>query len=78
MMNHRWIEEHVDAFIADNREALIRDLKTVIDIDSVEAPAEPNAPMARACARHWMPLWRLPGTWGSKPENAMDIWVMPM
>ena len=44
MMNHRWIEEHVDAFIADNREALIRDLKTVIDIDSVEAPAEPNAP----------------------------------
>lgn len=48
MMNHRWIEEHVDAFIADNREALIRDLKTVIDIDSVEAPAEPNAPMARA------------------------------
>ena len=44
MMNHSWIEEHVDSFITENREALIRDLKTVIDIDSVEAPAEPNAP----------------------------------
>ena len=44
MMNHTWIQERVDSFIAENREALIRDLKTVIDIDSVEAPAEPGAP----------------------------------
>ena len=44
MMNQAWIQEHVDSFIAENREALLRDMKTVIDIDSVEAPAEPNAP----------------------------------
>ncbi len=50
-MNHTWIEQHIDSFIAENREQLLRDLKTVIDIDSVEAAPLPNAPYGAGVRR---------------------------
>lgn len=34
----------VDAFVAENRENIVRDIKRLVDIPSVEGPAQPGAP----------------------------------
>lgn len=41
----------IDAFIAENRSALLQDLKTLVDIPSVEAPAEDGAPFGPGAAK---------------------------
>ncbi len=43
-MNYSAIEARIDSFIAENRDQLFRDLKTLIDIDSVESAPLPGAP----------------------------------
>lgn len=78
MMNQAWIQEHVDSFIAENREALLRDMKTVIDIDSVEAPAEPNAPYGAGVRKALDAALAIAGIWVFPPGNVMGIWAMPM
>ncbi|MFQ8832355.1 MAG: hypothetical protein ACLR7U_05450 [Ruthenibacterium lactatiformans] len=53
-MDEKLLLEQIDAFVAENRENVLRDLKTLVDINSVEGQ-QPGAPSARRkprCAGH--------------------------
>lgn len=43
-MNDAQRIQKIDAFIAENRDALLRDLKTLVNINSVQSAAQPGAP----------------------------------
>lgn len=43
-MDEKLLLQKIDAFIEANRDAIVRDIKTLVDIDSVETAAEPGAP----------------------------------
>ena len=43
-MNDAQRIQKIDAFIEENRDALLRDLKTLVDINSVQSAAQPGAP----------------------------------
>ena len=54
----------VDAFVAANRENVIRDIKRLVDVPSVEGPAEPGPPPP------WRKAWPSPGRWALPPTTA--------
>ena len=43
-MDEKLLLEQIDAFVAENRENVLRDLKTLVDINSVEGQPQPGAP----------------------------------
>ena len=57
-MDEKLLLEQIDAFVAENRENVLRDLKTLVDINSVEGQPQPGAPFgpgpkkAPPAARH--------------------------
>lgn len=40
-MDEKLLLEQIDAFVAENRENVLRDLKTLVDINSVEGQPQP-------------------------------------
>ena len=43
-LDREWILSRLDAFVEENREAIVRDMKAVIDIDSVRGEPDTGAP----------------------------------
>ena len=43
-MDEKLLLEQIDAFVAENEENVLRDLKTLVDINSVESEPLPGAP----------------------------------
>lgn len=43
-MDEKLLLQQIDAFIEANKDAIVRDIKTLVDIDSVETAAVPGAP----------------------------------
>ena len=50
-MNHSYIAEKLERFLIENEAALFADMKTLIDIDSVETAPEPGAPYGAGVRR---------------------------
>ena len=66
----------VDAFVAANRENVIRDIKRLVDVPSVEGPAEPGKPFGPGPAAALAEALKLAGVDMSSPEpvrNALKI-----
>ena len=47
-MQEKQLLQEIDAFIAENKQNVLRDIKTLVDIPSVEAAALPDAPFGAA------------------------------
>ena len=62
--------QKIDAFIEQNKDALLRDLKTLVCIPSVQAHANPARLSAPTCAKRWTPPWTWPAVSGWRPTTA--------
>ena len=61
-MDEKLLLEQIDAFVAENRENVLRDLKALVDINSVEGPTATAGQATRlvecaATAMSWAAAW---------------------
>ena len=77
------LNQKIDAFVAANKEQILKDIATLVSINSVEGAPEEGAPYGAGPVPHWTRRWSWPQAWALRPATARTIsatpsWPVPM
>lgn len=71
------LNQKIDAFVAANKEQILKDIATLVSINSVEGAPEEGAPYAQAPVPRWTRRWSWPQAWALRPATARTISATP-
>ena len=71
------LNQKIDAFVAANKEQILKDIATLVSINSVEGARKRAHPTAQAPVPRWTRRWSWPQAWALRPATARTISATP-
>ncbi len=75
--NEKRLLRQIDAFVKRSHEGILRDMKTLVDIKSVQGEPAPGAPFGTGPKRALEALWKLLRVWAFSRGTARAMRGMP-